>query len=33
MSGEFRTLCDHHGIAQSIGRTGSSLDNAVAESL
>jgi len=33
MSREFRALCDHHGIDQSTGRTGSSLDNAVAESL
>ena len=33
MSREFRALCDRHGIAQSVGRTGSSLDNAVAESL
>ena len=33
LSREFRQLCEHHGIAQSTGRTGSSLDNAVAESL
>lgn len=32
LSREFRQLCEHHGIAQSTGRTGSSLDNAVAES-
>jgi transposase InsO family protein len=32
MSREFRGLCARHGIAQSTGRTGSSLDNAVAES-
>jgi putative transposase len=32
MSREFRLLCERHGIAQSTGRTGSSLDNAVAES-
>ena len=33
MSREFRELCERHGIEQSTGRTGSSLDNAVAESL
>ena len=33
MSHEFRGLCDRHGIEQSSGRTGSCLDNAVAESL
>ena len=33
MSRDFRGLCDRHGIAQSSGRTGSCLDNAVAESL
>ena len=33
LSREFRELCERHGIAQSTGRTGSSLDNAVAESL
>ncbi len=33
MSREFRGLCDRYGIAQSSGRTGSCLDNAVAESL
>ncbi len=33
MSRDFRDLCAHHGISQSSGRTGSSLDNAVAESL
>lgn len=32
MSREFRGLCERHGIAQSTGRTGSSHDNAVAES-
>jgi len=32
MSRQFRSLCERHGIAQSTGRTGSSLDNAVAES-
>jgi putative transposase len=32
LSREFRTLCDRHGIAQSVGRIGSSTDNAVAES-
>lgn len=32
LSGEFRAFCDGHGIAQSVGRTGSSHDNAVAES-
>ena len=32
MSSDFRRLCQRHGIAQSTGRTGSSLDNAVAES-
>lgn len=32
MSREFRGLCERRGIAQSTGRTGSSLDNAVAES-
>ncbi len=33
MGREFRGLCERHGIAQSVGRTGSSQDNAVAESL
>jgi putative transposase len=33
MSREFRALCERHGIEQSSGGTGSSLDNAVAESL
>jgi transposase InsO family protein len=32
LSREFRGFCEHHGIAQSTGRTGSSTDNAVAES-
>jgi transposase InsO family protein len=32
MSREFRALCERHGIAQSVGRIGSSQDNAVAES-
>jgi transposase InsO family protein len=32
MSREFRALCVSHGIAQSVGRIGSSHDNAVAES-
>jgi transposase InsO family protein len=32
MSREFRHLCHRHRVAQSTGRTGSSLDNAVAES-
>ena len=32
MSREFRGLCERQGIAQSTGRTGSSHDNAVAES-
>jgi transposase InsO family protein len=32
MSKEFRDLCDRLGIAQSVGRIGSSQDNAVAES-
>lgn len=32
MSREFRELCERHGIAQSVGRTGSSHDNSVAES-
>ena len=32
LSGEFRALCERHGIAQSVGRIGSSQDNAVAES-
>ena len=29
---EFREFCERHGIAQSVGRIGSSQDNAVAES-
>lgn len=33
MSREFRRLCGSHGIAQSVGRTGSCHDNSVAESL
>jgi putative transposase len=33
LSREFRELCQSHGISQSTGRTGSSHDNAVAESL
>jgi transposase InsO family protein len=28
----FAELCDHHGVVQSMGRIGDSLDNAVAES-
>ena len=32
LSRDFRQLCERHGIAQSTGRTGSSQDNAVAES-
>ena len=32
LSREIRQLCKRHGIAQSTGRTGSSMDNAVAES-
>ncbi len=32
MSRDFRALCDRHWIAQSVGRIGSSQDNAVAES-
>ena len=32
LSRDFRELCERHGIAQSTGRTGSSHDNAVAES-
>ena len=32
MSRELRWLCRRHGLAQSTGRTGSSPDNAVAES-
>jgi putative transposase len=32
MGRDFRRLCRRHGIAQSTGRTGSSLDNALAES-
>jgi transposase InsO family protein len=32
LSREFRAFCDGHGICQSVGRTGSSHDNAVAES-
>lgn len=32
LSREFRDLCDRLGIVQSVGRTGSSQDNAVAES-
>ena len=32
MSRELRWLCRRHGLAQSIGRIGSSPDNAVAES-
>jgi len=33
MSKDFRALCDVNGILQSVGRTGSCHDNAVAESL
>jgi putative transposase len=32
LSREFRAFCDGHGICQSVGRTGSSHDNAAAES-
>jgi putative transposase len=32
MSGDFKDLCDEHGILQSVGRTGSCFDNSVAES-
>jgi putative transposase len=32
LSKDFRELCEHHGISQSVGRIGSSHDNAVAES-
>ena len=32
LSRDFRTLCEKHCIAQSVGRIGSSQDNAVAES-
>ena len=32
MSKDFRTLCERHGVLQSVGRTGSCHDNAVAES-
>jgi putative transposase len=32
MSREFRELCEQHGVAQSVGRTGSCHDNAVSES-
>lgn len=32
LSHDFRVLCERHGISQSVGRTGSSHDNAVAES-
>ncbi len=32
MSREYRELCERHGIVQSVGRTGSCHDNAVAES-
>lgn len=32
LSGDFRALCERHQIAQSVGRIGSSQDNAVAES-
>lgn len=32
MSNDFRALCEVNGILQSVGRTGSCLDNAVAES-
>jgi transposase InsO family protein len=31
-AGAFAGLCDHHGVVQSMGRIGDSLDNAVAES-
>jgi transposase InsO family protein len=31
-SAAFAELCDHHGVVQSMGRIGDSLDNAVAES-
>jgi transposase InsO family protein len=31
-SAAFAELCDHHGVVQSMGRVGDSLDNAVAES-
>jgi putative transposase len=33
MSNDFRALCERNGILQSVGRTGSCHDNAVAESL
>jgi len=33
MGREFRALCDRLGVVQSTGRTGTSLDNAAAESL
>lgn len=32
LSGEFRRLCSDHGIVQSVGKTGCSADNALAES-
>ena len=32
LSREFKELCARHGVAQSVGRTGSCHDNAVAES-
>jgi transposase InsO family protein len=32
LSWEYRALCERHGITQSVGRIGSSQDNAVAES-
>jgi putative transposase len=32
MSREFRELCEQHGVAQSVGRTGSCHDSAVSES-
>jgi putative transposase len=32
LSREFRQVCERHGIAQSVGRVGSSQDNAAAES-
>ena len=32
LSRDFRELCERHGISQSVGRIGSSHDNAVAES-